>query len=183
MLKKTIRIITLLSFTLTLFTLQVAAAADKPEEIEWTDLVPENYNPEKLVQEYQKKFDIDNLPDNDPKVTELLRKLAELQKTAPVNAQLNGKTVKLPGFVLPVESDGQQTTEFLLVPYYGACIHVPPPPANQTVYVTMQDKKGATIRKLFDTVWVTGILQTEKLSTDLADAGYTLKALKVEPYQ
>jgi len=45
-----------------------------------------------------------------------------------------------------------------------------------------KDKKGATIRKLFDIVWVTGVMKTEKLSTDLADTGYTISATKVEPY-
>ncbi|MCW8949601.1 MAG: DUF3299 domain-containing protein, partial [Sedimenticola sp.] len=96
---------------------------------------------------------------------------------------LNGKTIKLPGFVVPLETDGQHTSQFLLVPYYGACIHVPPPPANQTVHVTMRDNKGAEIRQLFDTVWVTGVIKTEKLTTDMADAGYTIQATRVEPYE
>jgi hypothetical protein len=104
-------------------------------------------------------------------------------KSAPVNDSLAGKTVRLPGFVVPLETDGEKSSEFLLVPYYGACIHVPPPPANQTIHVTTRDKKGATIRQLFDVVWVTGVIDVEQFSSDLADAGYTIDATKVEPYE
>lgn len=159
------------------------AGDDGARELEWTDLVPEGYNPDAILEQYQEQYNLDQLEDDDPLIAELSRKLDEVWKQAPVNAELNGKTVKLPGFVLPVETDGEATSSFLLVPYYGACIHVPPPPANQTVYVTMPEGKGAEIRKLFDTVWVTGVIRTEPLSTDLAEAGYTMEAVLVEPYE
>jgi len=68
-----------------------------------------------------------------------------------------------------------------LVPYYGACIHVPPPPANQTVYVNAEPGRG-TRPKLFDVVWVTGTLRVERVESELAAAGYALEAIKVEPY-
>ena len=102
---------------------------------------------------------------------------------APIKPSLNGKVVKLPGYVVPLETDGKKTSEFLLVPYYGACIHVPPPPASQTVFVTTKDKKGAKIRGLFDVVWVTGVMTAERQSTEMAEAGYTITASLVEPYQ
>ncbi|WP_052761036.1 DUF3299 domain-containing protein [Sedimenticola thiotaurini] len=161
----------------------LGAAENGVEELEWAELVPEGYSPDALLEQYQEKYNIDELSDDDPLITELQAKLKELWNSAPINTALNGKTVKLPGFVVPLEGDGQRTSEFLLVPYYGACIHVPPPPANQTVYVTVQEKQGVEIRKLFDTVWVTGVINAEKLSTDIADAGYTLHASKVEPYE
>ena len=162
-----------------------ATAADLPgvQELEWFDLVPEGYNPDKIIEEYQQKYKIDELDDDDPLIVELMGKLNEVWKMSPVNPVLNGKTVKLPGYVVPLETDGQKASEFLLVPYYGACIHVPPPPSNQTVYVTTKDKEGAAIRQLFDVVWVTGVMKTEKLSTDMADAGYVIEASSVEPYQ
>ncbi|MCW8907594.1 MAG: DUF3299 domain-containing protein [Sedimenticola sp.] len=158
------------------------AADESARELEWTDLVPEDYNPDAIFEQYQEQYNLDQLEDDDPVVVELAKKLDEVWKQAPVNPELNGQRVRLPGFVLPVETDGEATSSFLLVPYYGACIHVPPPPANQTVYVTMQAGKGAVIRKLFDTVWVTGVIRTEPLSTDLAEAGYTMEAVLVEPY-
>lgn len=153
------------------------------QELEWDDLIPKGFNPDAVFEQYQKKYNIDDLPDDDPHVKELMKKLEEMLKSSPVNTDLNGKVVKLPGYVVPLETDGRKSSQFLLVPYYGACIHVPPPPANQTVYVTTKDKKGAAIRRLFDVVWVTGVMKAQKLSTDMADAGYTIDAVKVEPYK
>jgi hypothetical protein len=72
--------------------------------------------------------------------------------------------------------------EFLLVPYYGACIHVPPPPANQTVHVVTA-KGGEYHGGLFDTVWVSGTLKTQSPSSELGEAGYRLEAVRVEPYE
>lgn len=166
-------------------TLPTSVFADNPtpRELDWTDLIPEGFNPDVLYEKYQKQYDIDNLADDDPRVAELRVKLEIMMQQAPVNDALNGTLIRLPGYVLPLESDGVKTTEFLLVPYYGACIHVPPPPLNQTIYVTTQDKNGAKIRKVFDTVWVTGFIHTEKLSTDVADSGYKILATKVEPYE
>jgi hypothetical protein len=87
----------------------------------------------------------------------------------------------MPGFVVPLEGDGQVVNEFLLVPYYGACIHVPPPPANQIVYVKAQGR-NVQVRRLFDTVWVTGVMKVEHTASDLGESGYTLNALDVAPY-
>jgi uncharacterized protein len=160
-----------------------AVAAEKVQELEWTDLMPKGYNPDDLLEEYQKKYNIDELSDDDPVVKEMMKKMDAMLKASPLNTELSGKYIKLPGYVVPLETDGQKSSEFLLVPYFGACIHVPPPPANQTVYVTTEDKKGATIRKLYDVVWVTGVIDVSKKTTDLADAGYTINASKVEPYE
>lgn len=182
--KRLITVLTMVFVIMIVLTVSdLVAEENGVQELEWTELVPEGFNPDQLLEQYQEKYNIDQLSDDDPRIQELQTKLEELWNTAPVNTALNGKIVKLPGFIVPLESDGQHTYEFLLVPYYGACIHVPPPPANQTIYVTMQDKKGAEIRKLFDTVWVTGVINTEKLSTDMADAGYTIHATRVEPYE
>lgn len=161
----------------------IVAADQKVQELEWTDLMPEGYNPDKLLTEYQEKYNIDELPDSDPTIKKLMSALEDMLSESPLNTALNGKLIKLPGYVIPVETDGQKSTEFLLVPYFGACIHVPPPPLNQTVYVKTRDQQGATIRKLYDVVWVTGVIQAEKLATDLAEAGYTIEASKVEPYE
>ena len=71
--------------------------------------------------------------------------------------------------------------EFLLVPYYGACIHVPPPPVNQIVHVTLAE--GETYRGgVFDAVWVSGILRVERFSSEIADAGYRLEAFEFALY-
>jgi uncharacterized protein len=162
------------------------AAAPKSEpakgegvnEIEWDALIPDDYRPDKLMAE----FDIDALSDDDPRAAELMAKLKALWDEAPVREELDGNAVKLPGFVVPVEGDDKETTGFLLVPYYGACIHVPPPPANQTVYVVTEKGKGAP-PGLFDVVWVTGTMSVQRISNDIAEAGYTLYASEVAPYE
>ena len=101
---------------------------------------------------------------------------------------LDGREVQIPGYILPLEFDGTSITEFLLVPYVGACIHVPPPPPNQIVYVRVPD--GFESEGLFVPVWVAGRITTghssQSLSyidgvTDIA-VGYTLDATDIEIY-
>jgi hypothetical protein len=155
-----------------------AASADGAEEIEWDSLIPDDYRPDKILE----KYDIDNLADDDPRAAELQKELQALWDQAPVRPELDQRRVKLPGFVVPVETDAEESTGFLLVPYYGACIHVPPPPANQTVYVVTEKGKG-TRPKVFDVVWVTGDLTVQRIANDIAEAGYTIYASNVEPYE
>ena len=105
-----------------------------------------------------------------------------------VNPALDGKMIRLPGYVLPIEFKGKQVTEFLLVPWVGACIHTPPPPPNQIVHV--KSDKPLDINGTFDAVWVTGrmVAGTSRQSvyitdgaTDL-DIGYSMRATNVERY-
>jgi uncharacterized protein len=97
---------------------------------------------------------------------------------APVVAALNGQRVRIGGYVVPLDFDATKVTEFLLVPFVGACIHVPPPPANQIVYV--KAPQGVTLKGQFDPVYVTGMLSTEAQFTGLADTGYSLAAEAVD---
>lgn len=154
------------------------AADPATAEMEWDALIPDDYRPDKLME----GFDLDDLSDDDPRAEELMAKLQALWDEAPVREDLDGRTVKLPGFVVPVEADAEETTGFLLVPYYGACIHVPPPPANQTVYVITETGKG-TAPGLFDVVWVSGTMSVKRIENDIAEAGYTLYATQIEPYE
>jgi hypothetical protein len=144
--------------------------------LEWDELMPADFQPGALFE----GVDLASLADDDPKALELMAKLREIWDAAPVVEALNGAQIRLPGFAIPLETDGQSARQFLLVPYYGACIHVPPPPANQTVLV--EAPGGASIQRVFDAVWVTGRLAVEPVKTDLAKAGYTLIATQVEPY-
>ena len=100
---------------------------------------------------------------------------------APVVDALDGERVKLPGYVVPLDFQAGTVQEFLLVPYFGACIHVPPPPANQIVFVKSDD--GHPIEGLFEPVWVTGELTTDAFANELGDAGYTIEASHIEPYR
>ena len=128
------------------------------------------------------QYDADELSDTDPKAQELMKEIKRLWDEAPVVKSLDGQRVKLPGFVVPLEMNAKSINEFLLVPYYGACIHVPPPPTNQTVHVIAPS--GHPFEgELFDTVWVTGELTVEKYSNDMGDAGYRIQAGSIEPYE
>ena len=122
-------------------------------------------------------------------IVKVMEKRKEI-RTAVVD-DLNGKRVRIPGYLLPLEVSGSKVTEFLLVPYVGACIHVPPPPPNQIVHVEVTRKGGYKSKKLYEPVWVTGIISIESMVKDLyfvdgsADIsiGYAMQANQVEPYQ
>lgn len=94
---------------------------------------------------------------------------------------LTGTRIRMPGFLLPLETGPDGVTEFILTPYAGACVHVPPPPPNQLVFTrtaTPWQNDG-----MFDPIWVTGILRVDPLTTDLAEIGYTLQADLIERYE
>jgi len=105
------------------------------------------------------------------------------------NAELDNKIVRIPGYALPLEHNDKGVKELLLVPYVGACIHVPPPPANQTVYVSLKD--AHTIKSIYEPVWVTGRMKVESMNKSLSfvdgsadvDTAYTLDGVKIEPYE
>jgi hypothetical protein len=95
--------------------------------------------------------------------------------------KLEGKLVRLPGFVVPLDDFQEEGAEFLLVPYYGACVHTPPPPPNQIVMVEMTGKKAIKLN-LFDAVWMSGRLKIASVESPYGTVGYQLEGLKVEPY-
>ena len=104
---------------------------------------------------------------------------------------LNGQQVRIPGYFLPLELSDTKVTEFLLVPYIGACIHVPPPPPNQIVHVRTPQKKGYSSKNLYEPVWVTGVITSKSMVKDLylsdgsagINIGYTMQAKQIEPYK
>ena len=124
----------------------------------------------------------------------LLAKRKELvessrQRARSVNSVLDGQTVRMPGYLLPLEFSGKEVTEFLLVPYVGACIHTPPPPPNQIVHVKAE-KPVANVT-VFSPVWVTGRMSAMSAKKSLSlvdgaadiDVGYSMRASLVEAYK
>ncbi|MEM8552012.1 MAG: DUF3299 domain-containing protein [Pseudomonadota bacterium] len=95
-----------------------------------------------------------------------------------IDKSLDGKRVRIAGYTTPV-GFGENETRFLLVPELGACIHVPPPPPNQIVYV----EEAAGTPDMFAPVWVTGTLKASPVATVLADVGYQLVDAVAEPYR
>ena len=97
-------------------------------------------------------------------------------------ADLEGKMVKIPGFTVPLEDWASTATEFLLVPYVGACIHTPPPPPNQLVYIEMDEGKRAKMDG-WNPVWVEGVLKIEMTESVYGYVGFTITGHRVYPYE
>ena len=143
------------------------------------------YYDEALAKLQAEGVDIDGLLARREEITEKRR--ARGQKT---NDALSGKQVRIPGYLLPLEFKDKKVTEFLLVPWVGACIHTPPPPPNQIVHVKL-DKGYDVGDEVFIPVWVNGIMETESSSPELSyvdgkqnvDVGYALRANEVQAYE
>jgi hypothetical protein len=144
--------------------------------VDWKDLVPAGFDPNKLLRKYY--ADVATLEDSDPRAVRLAEGLRKAWESAPVVEALNNQMVKLSGFLVTLEGDGKAVVEFLLVPFFGACIHVPPPPSNQIVLVRTKPFK---VKQMFQTVAVTGRLRTEPVRNDMASASYVIEATQVEP--
>ena len=149
-------------------------------DLDWEDLVPNDYVFENPLDSLSDE-EYEALTDDSEKAQELMNEIRQLMDFAPVVEDLNGKTVRLSGYAVPLDFEAQQVKEFLLVPYFGACIHVPPPPGNQTVYV--KSDQGLEMEGLWDPVSVTGTLQTVHTNSELAASGYTISADEVGPYE
>jgi hypothetical protein len=119
-----------------------------------------------------------------------IRRLRTMRGTKAVS-ELDGAAIRMPGFVLPLEFSGRKVTEFLLVPWIGACIHTPPPPPNQIVHVVLDEKQAFESKGRFEPVWVAGRMQNETFSVNLflkdgdgdIPIAYRLRADLVEPYE
>ncbi|XBQ14897.1 MAG: DUF3299 domain-containing protein [Oceanicaulis sp.] len=155
------------------------AAAQTPNatpaylDLGWADLLPEG-EAERIAQLQQMQavqsgfdhFGADAMP--------------QIQ-TFNVVDDLDGERVRIPGYILPFDFSGSgEVTRFLLVPYVGACIHVPPPPPNQLVYVTTETP--ITVERMWDPVFAEGVMRTERQDNELGDAAYTLELIAVTPY-
>jgi hypothetical protein len=152
------------------------AAPGSFRTLKWDELVPKDWDPMKDF----KGIDFNILSDADPRAATLLKKLREAWDNAPTNPALEGQGVRIPGFVVPLEEGKDGMKEFLLVPYFGACIHSPPPPANQIIHV-LPKAPVPGIRSM-DAVWVSGPLVAARTDTYMGAGGYRIEALKVEPY-
>lgn len=144
-----------------------ATAMSKPLELTWDKLIPEGSGPD-----YTRVS---------PVLQIIKGLMSDEDKTPPVVSSLNGQDVRLSGYVVPLKHEGNRVKEFLLVPYVGACIHVPPPPQNQIVHVTA--KKPVKVKGLFAAVTVTGVISTQLIDTELAETGYRITDGDVRPFK
>lgn len=161
-----------------------AAGKANPEDgftdMDWNDLLPEGFKPEQIMAKYQ--AEIQATEEGSPEERVLYKKVMGEFNSAGANQSLDGKKVRIPGFVAPLDTNGDLVGDFLLVPYYGSCIHSPPPPAHQTVMVEPAEGKSVSLNDIYRPVWVVGEIEVDEIDTDLAKAGYQIKNAKVVPY-
>ena len=156
--------------------------------IEWTDLMPAEdlealLNPPEFLSsiidgssEDQIESQIQTTLENAPETA-----YEKALVSANIVPEYDSKNIRLPGFVVPLEfNEDFVVTEFFLVPYFGACLHTPPPPPNQIVFVQHSD--GFTLESLEQPYWVSGLLTTQSEVNDMAHAAYTLAASEITPY-
>ena len=153
-----------------------ASVPGRTRTIGWEQLIAAGWDPFKDL----KALNLDKLKDNDPKADEALKKMRKMWDNAPINPLILGQSVRLPGYMVPLEDLPEGTKEFLLVPYFGACVHSPPPPANQIVHVVL-DKPTKRFR-LMDTLWVTGALSATQTDSHMGMSSYRMEAKLVAPF-
>ena len=146
-------------------------------EIDWEALIPPSWNPKQALS----GLDLSKLDDNDPRANEALARLRSSWSEAPLSESMNNARVRIAGFVVPLEYVGDKVTEFLLVPYFGACIHLPPPPPNQIIHVLASPP--ITRKQATRPVWVTGVLETTRTDTEFGNAGYRMKSVAISAYR
>ncbi len=158
---------------------KIELAARGVRQIGWEDLMPEGEE-ERLAQMYQSQM---AMLYSGAGVAEGSAGDQMIQiGTFNTVKELNGKTIRIPGYTVPFEyGAAADIKEFLLVPYFGACIHSPPPPPNQTIFV-MTDTP-LKLSDLSQAVWIEGVIYTQTQESELADAAYTIKVTSIEAYE
>lgn len=144
------------------------ARAEEYVDLNWADLIPKGQTPIPPV--------LQNLLDHDTPALS-----SDQPLSTGVRTDWNGQIVRLPGYILPIDYSGTGVTAFILVPYVGACVHVPPPPANQLVFVTTNEPYETS--GLYEAVNVIGMFGVSSLSTHIADIGYALSADQIVPFR
>lgn len=149
-----------------------------PKELTWSELIPPDAPAE--VPNMTPLHDLSQI--SGTLSAESAPAAKQDMPNAPVVKALDGKNIRLPGYIVPLEVNEEgRTTEFLLVPYFGACIHVPPPPSNQIVHV--KSEVGVKLDELYQPYWIEGALQVKPSTSELADAGYQMEADKIYVYE
>lgn len=150
--------------------LSASSYADTLKTLQWEDLIPEE-----TMAEIKKSGGVRINHSGDAVQQQMSPLLNAVKK------ELHGQQVRLPGFMVPLGGDENKVTEFLLVPYFGACMHTPPPPSNQIVYVNYPT--GVHPDMLYDPVWIEGPIKVGEVESELAVSGYSMKAKNVSLYK
>jgi hypothetical protein len=172
------------AFGLSLFVLLAPPAfAEAPKVITWDDLMNV-----KWVKEIQAEMlalgRLGFLKDGSPQADQAMSRIRQKWDAAPVVETYAEQRIKIVGYVVPLEASRDAKREFLLVPYFGACIHTPPPPANQIILVSPTPNSSISrVPESMSTVWVEGVLQLSRTTTSQGVTGYQIQAERVSPYK
>jgi len=181
-----------LMIALSLSSLAYAEKAKKSsagfQTIEWTDLIPPEeleilLNPPSYISEIEDGSVEDQISSQLKNTIEDASNDLYQQALVSTNirSEMSGKNVRIPGFIVPLEfNDEQIITQFFLVPFFGACIHVPPPPPNQIIFV--DHPKGFKLDALYEPFWISGRLKVSIVENDMGTAAYAIDMEKLEPY-
>jgi hypothetical protein len=156
--------------------------------VEWTDLIPEKelnayINPPDYIDNIEDGSLEDQLNSNIQNSTSSVTEDSYQQALISTNIieEMDGKAVKIPGFIVPLEFDDNQTvTQFFLVPYFGACIHMPPPPPNQIIFINYP--QGLTVDTIYEAFWISGVLSTSIVENEMGTAAYSMEMQSFEIY-
>lgn len=156
------------------------------KKLNWEELTPADWDPLKSL----KGLNLDKLEDSDPRARDALIAVGEAWKNAPIIPALDGQRVKIAGFVVPLDINKKKVKEFLLVPYFGACIHVPPPPSNQVVHAfsakvnnKQQNEYLKSAVLIQGPITIIGIIETVSSNTTMGSAGYKIQVETIEQYK
>jgi len=161
-------------------------AAVSYRKLNWDELMPSDWDPMKPL----KGLNLSKMKDSDPRAMEALEQVRAAWNDSPIVPSLNGIRGEIPGFVVPLDTNYERAREFLLVPYFGACIHVPPPPSNQVIHVLISKKLTKNQKKIlrdamstYGPISLSGTLETVSHNTAMGFASYRIKVDIIEAYQ
>jgi hypothetical protein len=165
--------------------LAVSVFAQTPgyQKITWDDLLNEEWY-QQMKKDMASYGRMSFLKDGSEEAEKLMASMRKKLDEAPISTKYVNQKIRMPGFVVPLDAVRNGQREFLLVPYFGACIHTPPPPANQIVLVTPhpQLNLSKTLESM-DVIWVEGELKEARTKTASGVSGYSLEAIQVYPYK
>lgn len=174
------------------FSITAAHAQSKADAryttIEWTDLMPAD-DLEALMNPPEELQNIEDGSEADQISSQIQAAIAQASdsryqqalSSTRIRPEYNNKAIRIPGFIVPLSfGENNSITEFFIVPFFGACIHVPPPPPNQIIFGKYPP--GFKLDALYDPFWVEGTLSTELVENDMATAAYTIKIDQISDY-
>ena len=162
--------------------------SQKYKTVEWIDLLPKDdlealLNPPEYITDIEENSTEDVISNQlrGARSNAKADRYQQALNSSRIVSEMNGSAIRIPGFIVPLEFNDKQTiTQFFLVPWFGACIHLPPPPPNQIILTNYP--KGLKLESLYEPFWISGVLKTSLVENELASAAYVLERSADEPY-